>query len=121
EAARDLKLLRAEMIRRERRVGVGVAVGAHLIQHAHELGVPRSAFVAVGQVLGRRRIGRLAVSLREVALDEAVVGHVTRMTHHSLPPSSPRSLRAARNRWTRTVDSLMPVIALTSRGVQSPK
>jgi len=42
---------------------------------------------------------------------------VMRAEHHGLPPKRPRSLRAARNRCTRTVDSFRPVIMLTSRGV----
>ena len=53
-------------------------------------------------------------------LEEPVVVRMASAEHYGLPPSSTRSLRAARNRWTRTVDSFRPVIALTSRGVQSP-
>ena len=85
-----------------------------------ELGVALAAVVAVGQVLGDRRIDALAAALGEIAVEQAIVVEVTRASGHGLPPSRPRSLRAARNRWTRTVDSFNPVMALTSRGVQSP-
>ena len=85
-----------------------------------ELGVARAARGAVGQMLGDGRIERLAAPLGEIAVEQPVVLEVARATDHGLPPSRPRSLRAARNRWTRTVDSFRPVIALTSRGVQSP-
>ena len=65
-------------------------------------------------------IKRLSAAVREIPLDEAVVVQVVGTSHHDFAPRSARSFRAARNRWTRTVDSLRPVIALTSRGVQSP-
>ncbi len=68
----------------------------------------------------RSRIERLAGTLGDITLEQMIFVEMVWTTDHGFPPSSPRSLRAARNRWTRTVDSFRPVIALTSRGVQSP-
>ena len=74
---------------------------------------------AIGEVLGRRRIDEIAGARRQVALEEALVLKVVLMPgeDHGLPLNNPRSLRAARNKWTRTVDSFKPVMALISRGV----
>ena len=88
--------------------------------NALELGVALGAARAVGEVFGRRRVERLAAAFGEVAVEQRIVLEVRRANVHGCPPSSARSLRAARNRWTRTVDSFRPIIALTSRGVQSP-
>ena len=90
-----------------------VSASASVAQPVHELReISRSARAhvgAVGQVLGRRRIERLAAPLGEVAVEQPiVVRDGARRADHGLPPSRPRSLRAARNRWTRTVDSFKP-------------
>ncbi len=120
EPPEDVLLLLPQPLRREDRVGFGVRLGSHVVQERDELDVARTARVAVGQMFSRRRIERLAAAVREIALDETVVVQVVGTSDHDFAPRSARSFRAARNRWTRTVDSLRPVIALTSRGVQSP-
>ena len=108
------------MIGREHFVELGVGFRSQPVHEAPQIRVPRAALRAVGEMLGRRRIERLAGPLGEVALEQPIVVKVVRANDHDLPPSSARSFRAARNRCTRTVDSFRPVIALTSRGVQSP-
>ncbi len=87
---------------------------------SRQLGIAVAAARAVGEVLDFGRWNRLAGHGFEVALDQPVVVQMVQAADHGLPPRSARSFRAARNRCTRTVDSFNPVIALTSRGVQSP-
>src|SRR5439155_19465985 len=120
DAPRDLLLLRAQALRREDRIGLRLAVAAQRVHEAGELRIAATAFIAVGQMLDDGRIDRDAAALGQVRVEQPFFLEVTRARDHGLPPSRPRSLRAARNRWTRTVDSLSPVMVLTSRGVQSP-
>src|SRR5207248_1407341 len=94
-----------------------------LAQDVHQprhLGVARAAILTVREMLSGSGIRRLTTSVGKVAVEQAIVLQVTEAKRHGLPPSTVRSLRAARNKWTRTVDSFKPVIALTSLGVQSP-
>jgi len=105
------------------RVGLGDALRTQRVHDLRQFLVPPAARAAIGEMLGQRRIDRFAVPRRQIGVEKAFVLQVTRQgfeRFHDLPPSRPRSLRTARNRWTRTVDSLRPVIALISRGVQSP-
>jgi hypothetical protein len=121
ETPGDMLLLRAKALGREQLVGLGFSFHAETVHEADQLGVAAAARRAVGEVFGGRRIDRLAASFDEVALEELIFQQMMMpAAYHGLPPSSPRSFRAARNRCTRTVDSLSPVIALISRGVQSP-
>ena len=120
DAPRDLLLLCLEPFGGEELVGFGIALGAQCVEKAQELRIARAARRAVGQMFGRTRINGLTGSLGVVTVVQPLLLQVARPTDHGFPPSRPRSLRAARNRCTRTVDSFNPVIALTSRGVQSP-
>ena len=97
-----------------------VGVGAQAIHESSEVLVPGGAPRTVGEMVRGRRIDRLAAALDEITVEEPLFRQVTPATDHGLPPSSPRSFRAARNRCTRTVDSFRPVIAAISRGVKSP-
>ena len=85
-----------------------------------ELDAARGAAAHSARCSATRGSTAVAVALGEVALEQPIVVEVVRAADHGFPPSRARSFRAARNRWTRTVDSFSPVIALTSRGVQSP-
>src|SRR5678815_1743639 len=104
----------------EEGVDLGVRVGAHIVQERRELEISSLAGLAIREMLRGRRIERFSAAVGKVTLDEMVVVEVVGTSNHDFAPRSARSFRAARNRWTRTVDSLSPVIALTSRGVQSP-
>ena len=88
--------------------------------NSHEFTQVRGACRALGQMRRDETVHGRSVEPGEIALEQTVVLEVMRATDHGFPPSRPRNLRAARNRWTRTVDSFNPVTALTSRGVQSP-
>ena len=120
DTAQDGLALRLLPFGGEEGIGLGVGLGPETVHEARELAVPARAVDAVGEVLGRTRIERLAGPFRLVAVEQPILREMLWTTHHGFPPNSPRSFRAARNRWTRTVDSFNPVIALTSRGVQSP-
>ena len=98
----------------------GCLIGLERELRGHDPGIRTHALVAVGQVLRRARVQFLACPCREITLEQVVVFQVPGVNDHDLPPRNPRNVRTARNRCTRTVDSLMPVIALTSRGEQSP-
>ena len=117
QPVRDCLLLRLQTLGREHGVGLRIGLLAESVQETGELAVAFAALSALLQVIDHRRIGQLTASLGEIAVDQAVFLDVMRVSGHGWPPSNPRSLRAARNRWTRTVDSFKPVIALTSRGV----
>ncbi len=116
----DVQLLGAQPIRREEAVGFCIGVRAEPFHELPQLGVAKRARVAIGEVLGGPRIDRFFTALGEIAIEQTLFLNVMRAVNHGLAPSRPRSLRAARKRWTRTVDSLTPMMALTSRGVQSP-
>ena len=120
EPARNVLLLGTEALGREDRVGFGGRVDAQRFQKVRHRRVAFAAVRAVGQVLGHRRIEELSALDGQIAVEQSLVLEVVRAVHHGFPPSRPRSFRAARKRWTRTVDSFNPVMALTSRGVQSP-
>ena len=120
EAARDFLLLEAETFGGEQRIDFGVRLVTKRGHEAFELGVTLGAAGAVGEMFGRWWIERLAATLGKIAIRQRIVLEVWRACAHGWPPRSARSLRAARNRWTRTVDSFRPIMALTSRGVQSP-
>jgi hypothetical protein len=120
EPLADLLLLRSQAFRREDRIGLGVAFCPHALEKRRQLGVPGRAPIAVREMFGRRWVDRLADPRGAIALEETLFREVTHVGFHAFVPSRPRSLRAARNRCTRTVDSFSPVITLTSRGVQSP-
>ena len=120
DAAGNLLLLRPLPFRRKDFVELRVGFRAQGIHEAAEVAVPGAALGAIGQVLGGWRFERFAAMLGEIALEQTVFLEVTRAKDHGCPPSKPRSLRAARNKCTRTVDSLRPMMAPTSRGVQSP-
>ena len=120
QAPRDVLLLRSHALGRKNVVELGVRLGANPVHEAPEIRVARVTFRAVGEVHGGRRLDRLPALFGHVAVEETVFREMARLEHHGFPPRRARSLRAARNRWTRTVDSLRPVMALTSRGVQSP-
>ena len=120
DAMRDLLLLPAQILGAKRRVDFGVSLRAHVFHERRQVGVLRAAGGAVRQVLGGWRIQRLAAPARRDSSRTGGLLKVACAVSHGLPPKRPRSLRAARNRWTRTVDSFSPVMALTSRGVQSP-
>src|SRR5207244_1427638 len=102
DAADDLFALLPEMLGREDLVGLGVRIGLGRLQEGGQFGVAPMATGTVGQVHCGRRIERLAKVLGKEALVEAVVVQVRSPCHYALPPSSPRSLRAALNRWTLT-------------------
>ena len=120
EAPRDLLLLRSHALGRKNVVELGVGLGANPVHEAPEIRVAGVAVRAVGQVLGGRRLDRLPALFGQVAVEQTVFLEMARAGTSRLSSQKARSLRAARNRWTRTVDSLRPVMALTSRGVQSP-
>src|SRR5258706_5801505 len=120
QSPRDLILLGAHSFWREHAVELRVRVAAQRCQKAAQFVVALAARVAVAQVFCRRRIRGVAAPFRVVAVDEPFILKVGGTNDHGCPPSSARSFRAARNRWTRTVDSLSPIMAPTSRGVQSP-
>ena len=120
EAPGDVLLLRAQALGRKQRVDLGFRVRAERRQERADVGVAARARAAVGEMLRRRRIDGLAAPLGVVAVDERVVLKMRARARSWLPSEQRRSLRAARNRCTRTVDSLSPIIAPTSRGVQSP-
>src|SRR5262245_23953684 len=120
QPARDVMLLCPQAFGCEDRVGVGNCLGAQRLHEADKFHVPLATLAAVGEMFGDRGIGTFTASHDKVTIEQAFVLEVMRPTHHGLPPSRPRSFRAARKRWTRTVDSFNPVIALTSRGEQSP-
>ena len=63
-----------------------------------ELGVAPGALPAIGQVLEQQRVEQLAAALPHVAVEQPLIGQVLGVPHNGLPPSNPRSLRAARNR-----------------------
>src|SRR5207302_1879768 len=105
DSAQNLLLLRAETLGRENGLAVGVRCATEAVHEAGELGVARRALGAVGQVLGGARIDRFAAMLGQIAVEDLPFIEMTRTSDHGLPPSSPLSLRAARNRCTRTVDS----------------
>src|SRR5207244_152551 len=117
----DLLLLQAQAFRCEHGGGVDFSVRPQALHEVGQPGVARGTWLAVGEMLGQRRIERFAGTVREITVQQSFVAEVVRASDHGLPPKRPRSLRAARKRWTRTVDSFNPVIALTSRGVHSPK
>ena len=117
----NVLLLEAERLGGENRVGLGFGFGAKSVHEARQFAVANAAVVAVRQVLGGRPIDARTAALGNVALEQPIFVEVMRATGHGLPPSRPRSFLAARNRWTRTVDSFNPVMTLTSRGVRSPK
>ena len=120
EPTQDLLLLDPQPLGRECVVGFGISVGAGLVHERDHLVVPGHAVAAVGEVLGGTRVEFVAGARREVVLEQVVVLQMPGVDRHDVPPRNPRNLRTARNRCTRTVDSLMPVMALTSRGEQSP-
>ena len=99
---------------------IGVGFGAQAVHELDEVAVAGAAVPAVEQVLGGGWVGRFARLLGEITVEESLFPQMMSATGQGLPPSNPRSFRAARNRCTRTVDSFRPVIAATSRGVQSP-
>jgi len=106
----------------EEMIGTVVAiVGTIEAPYVLDLGAGTGALgAAILDRIPRARVQFLACPCREITLEQVVVFQVPGVNDHDLPPRNPRSLRTARNRCTRTVDSLMPVIALTSRGEQSP-
>ena len=116
DAARNLLLLDPQAIGGEQRIGLRVRFRTQPVHEAQELGVPRAARIAIGEVFRHQRIKRRPALLGEIAVEEALI--VEMMSHVDL--SRPRSLRTARNKCTRTVDSFRPVMALMSRGEQSP-
>jgi hypothetical protein len=118
--ADDLLLLEPQALGREDGVGFRLAVAAQAVHERGELGVADAAGPAIGEMFGDGRIDRLTAALGQVRVEQPFLLEVMRALDHGSPPSRPRSFRAARNRWTRTVDSFSPVMALTSRGVQSP-
>src|SRR5262249_41070423 len=115
-----LLLLEAKAFGGEDRVGFGIGGLAETFEQIDDLVEARRAGGAVGEVFGCRWIRRPLVPRLEVVAVQASVVQMRGVDGHGLPPSNPRSFRAARNKWTRTVDSFRPVMALTSRGVQSP-
>ncbi len=123
DPARDVLVLLPQPIGSEHSVGLGFAFFPQQVEHSHQLLVARAARAAVCEVLGDRGIDRVPLSRRQRGVEEPIVLNVTRQgvePPHGTPPSRPRSLRTARNKWTRTVDSFKPVIVPISRGVQSP-
>jgi hypothetical protein len=116
----DVLLLEAERLGGENRVGLGFGFGAKPVHEARELAVAKPTVLAGRQMVCGRLI-ELAAALGDVTLKQPILVKMTRARGHGLPPSRPRSFLAARNRWTRTVDSFNPVMTLTSRGVRSPK
>ena len=120
DAVGDLLLLGAQVLGRVDIVELGVGLDSQRVHEPRQLVVACGATRAVRQVLARRGIERLADPLCDVAVEEPIVVQMDPQSDHGFPPRRARSLRAARNRWTRTVDSFNPVIVLTSRGVQSP-
>lgn len=120
EPADNLPLLNVQPFRREDGVALGFSGRADVVQEAAERRVSRRALPTIDQMLRDPRVDRFALSPSDVAVEEAILLEVARAQDHGFPPSNPRSLRAARNKWTRTVDSFSPVITLISRGVQSP-
>ena len=113
--AEDMLLLIVQAIGREDRLGFRVAVRSNRVEPARERGVSGRARRAAREVLRERRFERLTGAIGQIALVQAIVAQMTRQADHDVPRMRARSLRAARNRWTRTVDSFRPVIALTSR------
>ncbi len=105
---------------RKERVGLDVRLAPKAVHERGQLCIAAAALMTVSQVFGGRWIERFSGPLRHVAVEQAIFGKMMCTSDHGFPPSRPRSFRAARNRWTRTVDSFKPVMALTSRGVQSP-
>ena len=96
ETALDLRLLRAQPIGGEHEVGVRDAVRAQSVHERRELGIACRAGRAVTQMLGHPRIGRFARTRCQEVIEQSLVDEMR--VAHGLPPSSPRSLRAARNK-----------------------
>ena len=113
-------MLGAKAVGREDPIGILVGFGPQAVHELDEVAVPGAALAAVEQVLGGGRIGRFTRLLGQITVEDSLFPQMMSATGQGLPPSRPRSFRAARNRCTRTVDSFSPVIAATSRGVQSP-
>src|SRR5436190_11146332 len=120
EAARDLDLLRAQALGCEYGVGLGFGFTAQAVHEAGKIRVALAARCAIGQMLGNSWIDDDAVAVVQITVKQALFGQMLRAANHGAPPSSARSRRTARNRWTPTVDSFSPVMTATSRGVQSP-
>src|SRR5207247_3662519 len=114
EATRNLRLLKPQALAREDRVRLGDALAPELVHEAREIVVALAARRAIGEMLGRRRIDGVAPAFDQITLVQSIVLQVP-AEDHGFPPSSPRSFRAARNKWTRTVDSFNPVMMLISR------
>ncbi len=120
DAPRNLRALALQILSTENPVELGIAEFTKLGHEADELVVPGRTARTIGQMFGGRRVETLSGSGGQIAIEEAIFGEMAREVHVARPPRRARSFRAARKRCTRTVDSFKPVMALTSRGVQSP-
>ena len=98
EPSGDLLLLKPEPLGREDRIALFVGSHAQRFHELRELGVPLPALRTIGQVFRNGRIECFAPADGEVAVEQALLLEVTGAEDHGLPPSRPRSLRAARNR-----------------------
>src|SRR5262245_25271997 len=73
EPPENVILLLSKPIGSEHRIGFRVCPGTDVVQKRDELRVARVARLAIGEVLDRGRIERLAATVGEVTLDETVV------------------------------------------------
>ena len=130
EPAEDQRLLRSQPLGREMLVGLGHRLAAHVLEPVGQFGETRPTDRTAFEMrmclsnAARRLVGpdRGQPGVVQVGTEPQSVknGHGVSSTFVSLArpsTSSVRSLRIARNRCTRTVDSFKPVSALTSRDV----
>src|SRR5262249_29121700 len=112
ESPGNLLLLLAQPFGSEDGVCRALSLAAQRVHELRQLVVTGGTRLTVREMLGNGRVEPRALALGHVPFEQPLVVKVGAMDH-SFPPSSPRSLRAARNKCTRTVDSFRPVIMLT--------
>src|SRR5215467_12203184 len=97
-------LLLTQPLRGEHGVRFCIRNRSDVVEDGDELRVAHPARLAVGEMFHGGRIERLTTTVGEITFDETVVLQMFGTSDHDFAPRRARSFRAARNRWTRTVD-----------------